>query len=156
MAASNRLLRVVESRLISIPKLKRMVGYGTVGASGIAVDLIITQSLITIGLHHLVAITLAYQTAMSYNFLLQRRVVYGVTSGSLLRQYLRYFVVDVSAFAVRAGMVVATVDLSDPWLALPYVPGHIAPAVPASFVGIVLAFLIGFQGTDTVVFGRYR
>lgn len=139
---------------VSVAKVRRMAGYGAIGATGILVDLLLVESLIRAGAHHLLAITVAYQAAMTYNFLLQRRYVYGAT-GNILRQYLRYLFVDVSAFAVRAGVVIATVDLSSPWQALPYVPGHVAPAVPASFVGIVLAFLIGFHGTDTVVFGRY-
>lgn len=134
-------------------KLRRLVGYGAVGATGIAVDLAITQGLIWAGVHHLVAIVVAYQLAMTYNFALQRRFVYRAT-GNWLRQYLRYIVVDAGAFAIRVAVVVATVDLAEPWMALPYVPGVIAPAVPASFVGIALAFLIGFQGTDTIVFGR--
>lgn len=139
---------------ISVAKLRRMAGYGAIGATGIVVDLVLVETLIRSGLHHLLAITIAYQAAMTYNFVLQRRLVYRA-SGNIIRQYLRYLFVDVSAFAVRVGVVVATVDLASPWLALPYVPGHVAPAVPASFVGIVLAFIIGFSGTDTIVFGRH-
>jgi len=140
---------------VTVSKLRRMAGYGAVGATGIIVDLALVEGLIRLGAHHLFAIAVAYQLAMSWNFILQRRFVYQATAGNALRQYLRYLSVDVSAFAIRAGVVIATVDLTSPWLALPYVPGHVAPAVPASFVGIVLAFIVGFQGTDTVVFGRY-
>lgn len=136
-------------------KLRRMVGYGVVGATGVVVDLLIVQAGVMVGLHHLLAVALAYQTAMTYNFVMQRTFVYRATEGNIVRQYIRYLLVDVSAFVVRVGAVIVTVDLTHLWVALPYVPGHIAPAVPASFIGIVLAFLIGFQGTDTVVFGRY-
>lgn len=141
---------------VTAGKLKRMVGYGAVGVTGIAVDLSIVEGFTLVGVHHLVAVAIAYQTAMTWNFVLQRRFVYRATAGNIVRQYLRYFVVDVSAFAVRVGVVVATVDVFSPWDALPYVPTPIHAAVPASFVGIVLAFIIGFQGTDELVFGEYR
>jgi putative flippase GtrA len=147
--------QVEAAERLTVAKLRRMAGYGTVGATGIVVDLALVEGLIRLGAHHLFAIAVAYQLAMTWNFALQRRFVYQATAGNALRQYLRYLTVDVSAFAIRAGVVIATVDLTSPWLALPYVPGHVAPAVPASFVGIVLAFIVGFQGTDTVVFGRY-
>lgn len=154
-------MSVVESAVaavgwdISAAKLKRMLGYGAVGATGIAVDLSIVEALSVLGVHHLLAITVAYQTAMTYNFALQRSFVYGATAGNVLRQYLRYLTVDVSAFAVRAGAVIVLVDLSDPFTALPYLSA-VDPAVPASFIGIVLAFVIGFQGTDELVFGEHR
>jgi dolichol-phosphate mannosyltransferase len=137
---------------LSHDRLRRLLGYGAVGASGIVVDLAIVQLLIELGAHHLVAVLVAYQTAMTWNFAFQRRFVYRAT-GNAVRQYIRYVIVDLSAFAVRVGAVVATVDLASPWDALPYVPKTIAPAVPASLVGIALAFLVGFAGTETVVFG---
>jgi len=140
---------------VDIAKVQRMVGYGAVGATGIVVDLSIVEGLSLAGVHHLLAVLVAYQVAMTYNFALQRQLVYKV-SGNVIRQFIRYLFVDVSAFAVRVGAVIAFVDLSDPFQALPYVPAPIDPAVPASFIGIVLAFIIGFQGTDTVVFGRER
>lgn len=136
-------------------KVRRMLGYGAVGATGIFVDLSIVEGLSLAGVHHLPAVLIAYQIAMTYNFVLQRQLVYRA-GGNWIRQYIRYLFVDVSAFTVRVGAVIAFVDLSDPFQALPYVPAPIDPAVPASFIGIVLAFLIGFQGTDTVVFGRER
>jgi len=140
---------------VNVSKLRRMVGYGAVGATGIVVDLSIVEGLSLLGIHHLLAVLVAYQTAMTWNFAWQRRLVYQATGGDVIRQYIRYFFVDVSAFIVRVGAVVAFVDLSDPFQALPYIPQPIDPAVPASLVGIILAFLIGFAGTDTVVFGRY-
>lgn len=133
--------------------LKRMVGYGTVGATGIVVDLSIVERLSVLGVHHLLAITVAYFVAMTWNFVWQRQLVYRA-GGNPIRQYIRYQIVDVSAFAVRAGAVIALVDLSDPFQAVPYLTA-LDPAVPASFVGIVLAFAIGFGGTDTIVFGRW-
>lgn len=136
-------------------KVRRMIGYGAVGATGIVVDLSIVEGLSLAGVHHLLAVLVAYQFAMTWNFALQRQFVYKA-SGNVVRQFLRYLFVDVSAFVVRVGAVITFVDLSDPFQALPYVPAPIDPAVPASFVGIVLAFIIGFQGTDTVVFGRER
>lgn len=135
-------------------RLRRMVGYGAVGATGIAVDLSIVEGLSVLGLHHLLAITVAYQVAMTWNFALQRQFVYKA-GGNALRQYLRYLTVDVSAFVVRAGAVIVLVDLSDPFAALPYLSA-LDPATPASLVGIVLAFAIGFAGTDELVFGEYR
>lgn len=142
-------------RIISYGKLKRLVGYGAVGASGIVVDLGIVEGLTLVGVHHLAAVAVAYLAAMSYNFVLQRRYVYQATAGNAVRQWIRYFLVDFTAFLIRVGVVVATVDVIGLWDALPYIPAPIHPAVPASFVGIVLAFVVGFQGTDTVVFGEY-
>ena len=135
-------------------RLKRMVGYGFVGLSGVAVDLGMVQALRGLGLHYLPTILLSYQLAMTWNFIWQRQLVFRATAGNAVRQYLRYFVVDISAFIVRAGVVVLTVDVTTPWDALPYVPTPLAPAVPASAVGIGLAFLVGFAGTDTLVFGE--
>ncbi len=142
------------ARLASYPlgKLKRMVGYGVVGLTGIAVDLSIVEAGSLLGVHHLLAVVAAFVVAMTWNFILQRRFVYNA-AGNIIRQYCRYFVVDVSAFLVRFGIVVATVDLSSPWLALPYVPYPVGPAVPASVVGILAGFLAGFHGTDEIVFG---
>jgi len=135
-----------------VATLRRMVGYGAVGATGIVVDLSIVEGLSIVGAHHLLAITVAYWTAMSWNFIWQRQLVYRA-GGDALRQFVRYQVVDVSAFVVRAGAVIVLVDLSDPFQAMPFLAA-VDPAVPASFVGIVLAFAIGFGGTDTVVFGE--
>lgn len=132
--------------------LRRMVGYGAVGVTGIVVDLSIVEGLSVLGVHHLLAITIAYWTAMTWNFVWQRQLVYRA-GGNALRQFVRYQVVDVSAFLVRAGAVIILVDLSDPFQAMPYLSA-VDPAVPASFVGVVLAFAIGFGGTDTVVFGE--
>ena len=134
-------------------RLRRMVGYGAVGTTGIVVDLAIVEAGHLLGLHYLVAVAIAYQTAMTWNFVLQRRFVYRAT-GNALRQYIRYFIVDVLAFGVRAGIVIALVGVWNPWLALPYVPDPIGPAVPASIIGIAAAFVIGFGGTETVVFGE--
>jgi len=141
---------------VSTARLKRMVGYGAVGATGIVVDLSIVQLLRTIGVHYLLTIALSYQVAMTWNFWWQRRYVFKATEGSIIRQYIRYFWVDVSAFIVRAGVVWAMIDWTSPLDALPYIPDPVKPAVPASLLGIGLAFLIGFAGADTLVFGRDR
>jgi len=141
---------------ISTGRLKRMVGYGAVGATGIVVDLLIVQVLRVAGLHYLLTIAISYQAAMTWNFHWQRRYVFHATKGNIIRQYIRYFWVDVSAFFVRAATVWALVDWTSPLDALPYIPAPIKPAVPASLFGIILAFLIGFAGTDTFVFGRDR
>lgn len=138
-----------------VEKLRRMVGYGAVGLTGIPVDLGILEGLSLLGVHHLLAICVSYLAAVLWNFTLQRKYVYGATAGNAVRQFIRYFTVDFSAFLVRAGTVVLTVDALAWWQGLPYIPTPIDPAVPASAVGIVLAFIIGFQGTDEVVFGEY-
>lgn len=138
---------------VSTPRLKRMVGYGAVGATGIGVDLTIVQALRMVGIHYLLTIAVAYHVAMTWNFAWQRRYVFRAT-GNVVRQYIRYLIVDVSAFVVRAVTVWALVDWTTPLDALPYIPQPIAPAVPASLLGIGLAFLVGFAGTETLVFGR--
>jgi len=139
---------------ISTARLKRMVGYGAVGVTGIGVDLSIVEALSLAGAHWLLAVAAGYQVAMTWNFVWQRQLVFKATEGNIVRQYLRYLVVDVSALVVRVATVWLLVDYASPFDALPYIPYPIAAAVPASLVGIALAFLIGFAGTDTVVFGR--
>jgi putative flippase GtrA len=136
-------------------RLKRLAGYAAVGATGIGVDLAVVQTTRALGIHWLLAVFLAYQTAMTWNFALQRRYVWHST-GSLVREYLRYFVVDVGAFGVRAAVVWATLDLTNPWDAMPYVPAPIDPAVPASLLGIMAAVLVGFEGAEAFVFGEVR
>lgn len=155
MSVRERLGVVAPAWWPGIGKLKRMGGYGAVGLTGVPVDLGILEGLSLLGVHHLLAICISYLAAMTWNFTLQRRYVYRAVGGNAIRQFIRYFFVDVSAFAVRAGVVILTVDALSWWQGLPYIPRPIDPAVPASAVGIVLAFLIGFQGTDDVVFGDY-
>jgi len=135
-------------------KLRRMAGYGAVGATGIIVDLGILEALTLVGVHHLIAVGASYAAAVVWNFSLQRQYVYRA-SGNAIRQFIRYFIIDFSAFAVRVLTVILTVDIVSPWNALPYVPYPVTAAVPASLLGIGLAFVIGFQGTDTLVFGRF-
>jgi len=136
-----------------VSRLKRMIGYGLVGITGIPVDLAVVEAGHLLGVHYLLAIAVAYQVAMSWNFALQRRYVFNA-AGNLIRQYIRYWIIDVIAFGVRAAVVWALVGLWNPWLALPYIPDPIGPAVPASVIGIAAAFVIGFGGTETVVFGE--
>ena len=140
---------------VDVATLKRFVGYGLVGATGIGVDLAVVQGTRLLGAHWLLAVALAYQTAMTWNFALQRRFVWHST-GSVVREYIRYFAVDVGAFGVRAAVVWATIDLSNPWDAMPYVPAPIDPAVPASLLGIACAVVVGFAGAETLVFGEVR
>jgi len=155
MSVRENIASVAPSWWPGIEKAKRMVGYGAIGLTGIPVDLGILEALSLLGVHHLIAICISYLIAMTWNFGLQRRYVYRAATGNTIRQYVRYFFVDASAFAVRAGVVIVTVDALSWWEGLPYIPTPIDPAVPASAVGIVLAFIIGFQGTDEIVFGEY-
>jgi dolichol-phosphate mannosyltransferase len=152
MSVRDQLVGAAETA-VPTAKLRRLVGYGGVGATGVVVDLGVLEALTLAGTHHLVALLIAYGLAMTWNFGLQRALVYRAT-GNPWRQWCRYAAVDAAAFALRVAVVVATVDLASPWAALPYVPAPVHAAVPASAVGIALAFLVGFQGAETVVFGR--
>lgn len=145
----------VESRWGSWGRAKRAAGYAVVGITGIPVDLGVLTGLLAVGVHHLLAISVSYLVAMTWNFALQRRFVYH-GSGQISREYARYVFVDVSAFAIRAAVVFLTVDLAHPWLALPYIPAPIDPSLPASALGIAVAFVIGSQGTEELVFGGDR
>jgi putative flippase GtrA len=131
---------------------KRLLGYAAVGATGVVVDLSVVQAARMAGLHWLLAVGLAFWTAMTWNFTLQRTYVWRA-SGSVVRQYVRYVFVDVGALGVRVAVVAATVSWLHPWEALPYVPGVIAPAVPGSLLGICCAVVVGFVGTEILVFG---
>jgi len=142
------------SHAIDWQKLRRAVGYGSVGLTGIVIDLSILEGLTLVGIGHLAAVVFSYMAAVMWNFVLQRELVYGA-GGNVIRQFVRYLFVDVSAFAVRVATVVLTVDIFSVWDALPYIPWPVTAALPASVVGIMLAFVIGFHGTDTIVFGRY-
>jgi len=142
-------------------RVLRFVGYGLIGATGIPIDLLVTNTIAGAGAHYLVATLLGYTLAMTWNFTLQRRYVFD-SGANALREYIRYLGVDLASAAVRTGVVVALmvgVSRETALIAtrtgrlLPVLTQHSIEAVTiASVLGIGVAFVVGFLLTDAYVF----
>jgi putative flippase GtrA len=143
----------------------RFLGYGAIGVTGIPIDMLITNSVAAAGAHYVLATLVGYTVAMSWNFVWQRRYVFG-TGGNALREYIRYLGVDVTSAAVRTGVVVALMAgvtretalfAARAGRLLPLLTAHsIEPVTVASLAGIGVAFVVGFLLTDAFVFGGER
>lgn len=142
-------------------RVLRFLGYGLIGVTGVPVDMVVTNTLASVGVHYLTATLLGYTLAMTWNFAWQRRYVFE-TGGNVLREYIRYLGVDVSSAVVRAGVVVALLAgvgretalfATRAGRLLPLLTEHsIEPVTVASLAGIAVAFVVGFLLTDAYVF----
>ena len=140
----------------------RAVGYTAVGASGIPVDMLATNTVAGLGGHYLVATVAGYLLALTWNFSLQRRYVFD-GGEAIIPEYLNYIAVDGVAAALRIGVVVSLLQGVSRETAIlatrtgRLVPlldgGSIAPVTVASLAGIAVASAVGFLLTDTFVFG---
>lgn len=132
------------------PRLRKMLGYGIVGVTGVPVDTGVLWLLSQLELHYLVVTTGGYLAAMTWNFTLHRRYVFE-EHGPLLADYGRYVLVDVSSFLVRVVFVIILMDVLTGWQPASTAVG-VPPVIPASLVGVGVAFLVGFAGTNRYVF----
>lgn len=98
-------------RHVDVDRVRRLVGFGLVGASGIVVDGGLVALWTAAGVHYLLANAAGYGTAVTWNFLLNYRYVWGRPEGSLLGMYRDYLAADVVLFWVRIGVVVGLVEL---------------------------------------------
>jgi dolichol-phosphate mannosyltransferase len=121
----------------------RLVAFGTVGLSGVAVN---TAALwlfySAAGLHHLLAAALATQASTAWNFLLVEFLVYrGRGNGSAASRGLRFFIMNNLLLIGRL-----------PLLQLLLVTGM--DLLAANAVTLVLLFLARFVVSDRVIYGK--
>lgn len=130
-------------------RLKRLAGYGAIGATGIPVDLAVVWATALAGLPALAASIVGYQVAVTWNYAWQRRLVFGSTR-SVLREFGEYVLADLAGGLMRVGVVTGLLVTGSltPAVSRTRVPA----AVLASAVGIAAAFLVTFALADHYVF----
>lgn len=148
--AAAALVRTAD-RHVDVDRLRRLVGFGLVGASGIVVDGGLVALWTAAGVHYLLANAAGYGTAVTWNFLLNYRYVWGRPEGPLLEMYRDYLAADAVLFAVRVGVVVGLVEL----VGVPDVDVldvTVAGEVLASLVGIGVVAAATFWVAENHVF----
>lgn len=124
-------------RYVEARRVVRFVEFAAVGATGAVVDVAIT--VYSIGLmHYLLANALGFLVANTWNFSLNRRYTFDRADGPIRQQYAAYLGIHVATFAIRAGVIVALVELAG------------APEVPSSLVGVGAAAIANFLGAELV------
>lgn len=124
---------------LSRPRLRRAAKWGSVGAVGMCIDLIITLSLLS-ATHPVAANAAGWAVAVSFNFSGNYVWTYRWPDGSLPRQYASYVSLHGAGLAVRAGAVAMLV-------------GTGTGPVVATLVGVAVASLLNFLGTETILDG---
>ena len=123
----------------------QLVKFCFVGGSGFAVNLAVFAVVAAVlGLHHLVAATVAFVVAVANNFWWNRHWTFGAGAGRARFQAARFFVVSVSAFVVQAAILELLVSAAG------------APEVPAQAASIVMATPLNFIGNKMWSFGPHR
>lgn len=113
----------------------QLVRFGAVGASGYVVNLVTyALSVHALGLHYLLAGTVAFVVAVSNNFLWNRHWTFRAGDGHAGFQAARFFAVSVAAFLFSLAMLEALVG------------GLGWPKVAAQAVAIVTATPLNFLG----------
>jgi dolichol-phosphate mannosyltransferase len=106
-----------------------------VGGSGYVVNLaVFTAGVWGLGLHHLIAATLAFVVAVANNFWWNRHWTFGAKGGRARFQAPRFFAVSVLAFLVQAALLdalIVMVGMSE----LLAQAVSVAAATPLNFVG---------------------
>jgi putative flippase GtrA len=126
-------------------ELGRMVAFGLVGLSGVAVN---TAALwlcySPLGMHHLLAAVLATQASTTWNFLLIDRLVYrGGGAGSLIGRGARFYLMNNALLLARLPLLQLLV-----W-------SHMA-VLAANAVTLLLLFAVRFLVSDRVIYGGGR
>lgn len=146
-AAERRAIDLLEdSRLADVVEPDRVVRFAefcAVGASGIAVDLAVTFSLLG-SVHYLLANAAGFVLAVSWNFAGNWLLTYERPAGTLWKQYGSYVGLHVATFGLRAVALALLVEQ----LGVP--PG------PATIVGVGVAAVANFVGTEGIFGGSGR
>lgn len=120
----------------------QLVKFCLVGGSGYVVNLsVFALAVEVVGLHHLIAATLAFVVAVTNNFWWNRHWTFAARDGHPGFQAARFFTVSVSAFLFAAAVLQALVSAG-------------AQEVPAQAVSIVAATPLNFMGNKMWSFGR--
>ena len=113
----------------------QLIKFCAVGGSGYALNLaVFALCAVTLGIHHLVAATIAFIVAVSNNFWLNRHWTFGARDGHAGFQAARFFAVSVCAFLFS----LAVLELLVAGLGVPKVASQalsIATATPLNFIG---------------------
>jgi len=104
------------------------------------VDLGVTFALLS-RTHYLVANLAGFALAVSHNFTLNWSLTYGRPEGSILKKYLSYVSLHGATFALRAGTIALLVS------------GLGVPASFATLVGVGVAAIANYAGTETIFGG---
>jgi len=113
----------------------QLVKFCAVGASGYVVNLCVFALCVEVlGLHHLVAATLAFVVAVTNNFWWNRHWTFQAHDGHAGFQAARFFTVSIAAFVFAATVLELLVSVAE----LPEIAAQaiaIAAATPLNFVG---------------------
>ena len=86
------------------PLVRRLLSFGAVGASGFVLDLACYLALQALGLDHRVARTIAFWPAVTWNWILNRRVTFRERFGDRhAPQWARFVTGSLAGLAVNAG-----------------------------------------------------
>ena len=122
--------------------VREFVGFGLVGASGYVVNLVVFALAYEARTGHLVAATLGFLIAVSNNFMLNRRWVFGTVHGCRARrQAPRYLLVSVAGFLVSLGILEILVRAAG------------ATALAAQAIAILAVTPLSFAGQKLWSFG---
>jgi putative flippase GtrA len=113
----------------------QLVKFCAVGASGYVVNLCTFALCVEVlGLHHLVAATVAFVVAVTNNFWWNRHWTFRARGGHAGFQAARFFAVSVAAFVFAATLLQLLVSVAE----MPELPAQaisIAAATPLNFIG---------------------
>ena len=113
----------------------QLVKFCLVGGSGYVVNLaVFTAAVSVLGLHHLLAATLAFSIAVANNFWWNRHWTFAARGQRARFQAPRFFAVSTAAFVAQAAMLQLLVV------------GALAPEVVAQAVSVVAATPLNFLG----------
>jgi putative flippase GtrA len=125
----------------------QLLKFCAVGGSGYVVNLaVFAFSVGALGMHHLVAATLAFVVAVSNNFWWNRHWTFAARGGRMGFQAARFFAVSFAAFVFAAALLELLVSVAG----MPEVAAQaisIAAATPLNFVGNKMwSFGVGLRG----------
>ena len=121
----------------------QLVKFVGVGGSGYVVNLAtFTLATAVLGLHHIVAATLAFAVAVTNNFWWNRHWTFGAGAGHAGFQAARFFTVSVTAFLVQLGVLQLLVTTTG------------LPEIAAQAASIVAATPLNFVGNKMWSFGH--
>ncbi len=123
----------------------QLVKFCLVGSSGYVVNLVVfTAALSALGVHHLVAATIAFAVAVANNFWWNRHWTFAAGSESARFQAPRFFAVSTAAFVAQAAMLELLVV------------GAGSPEVIAQAISVVAATPLNFVGNKMWSFASER
>lgn len=127
----------VGGNFVDAGRAVRFLEYLTVGASGAAIDVALTASLLA-STHYLLANAAGFLTANSWNFVWNRWITFDSPDGAVTRQYPAYLAWHAATFGVRAVTIVVLVESGG------------VPVLFASVVGIGAASIANFAGSERI------